>query len=213
MITTYPTTLYLLRYDVQPQILETNQHKINSYYMSELQRKKVPTSICLRNILHCDILWCGALAKANHISHLFVSHWILMMLWQGTTDFQEGPLFIVKGLHNYSNLPPGDSRVFRASTTSHEQYTHPLDRAEVSDPLTSYRFLYIWVVHSLYEPLRIPSSLTCSSICTIIDSSKVFPLTSWWKYRQRWSDWPSIWRCWLQLHAYYGRVRETNALL
>jgi Ca2+-binding EF-hand superfamily protein len=79
----------LNRYDVQPDSVKPNQHKISEYYMAELQRKK------------------------------------------GTTDYQEGPLFIVKGLHNYSNLPPGDARVFRASTTTHEQYTHPLDRAEI----------------------------------------------------------------------------------
>ena len=50
---------------------------------------------------------------------------------KGTTNFTEGPLFIVKGLHNYSNLPSGDERVLRASTTQHEQYPHPVDRAPV----------------------------------------------------------------------------------
>jgi hypothetical protein len=40
-------------------------------------------------------------------------------------------LFIVKGLHNYSNLPSGDERILRGTTTLHEQYIHPQDRAPV----------------------------------------------------------------------------------
>ena len=53
---------------------------------------------------------------------------------KGTTNYQDGPLFIVKGLHNYTNLPAGDDRVLRASTTQHEQFIHPEDRAPVSAP-------------------------------------------------------------------------------
>jgi len=37
----------------------------------------------------------------------------------------------VKGLHNYSNLPSGDLRVARGTTTLHEQFIHPQDRAPV----------------------------------------------------------------------------------
>jgi hypothetical protein len=40
-------------------------------------------------------------------------------------------LFIVKGLHNYSNLPSGDMRVMRSSTSIHEQFIQPVDRAKV----------------------------------------------------------------------------------
>jgi hypothetical protein len=50
---------------------------------------------------------------------------------KGTTDYRGGPLFIVKGLHNYTNQPCGDDRVLRASCTQHEQYLHPEDRAPV----------------------------------------------------------------------------------
>ena len=37
----------------------------------------------------------------------------------------------MKGLHNYSNLPSGDLRVSRGTTTLHEQFIHPQDRAPV----------------------------------------------------------------------------------
>ena len=37
----------------------------------------------------------------------------------------------MKGLHNYSNLPSGDERVLRGTTTLHEQFIHPRDRAPV----------------------------------------------------------------------------------
>jgi len=50
---------------------------------------------------------------------------------KGTTNFTEGGLFIVKGLHNFSNLPSGDSRVLRTSSTSREQFLHPDQRAHV----------------------------------------------------------------------------------
>jgi hypothetical protein len=51
---------------------------------------------------------------------------------KGTTNFTEGGLFIVKGLHNFSNLPSGDARVSRVSTTSQEHYLHPNERAPTS---------------------------------------------------------------------------------
>lgn len=50
---------------------------------------------------------------------------------KGTTKFSDSPLFMVKGLHNYSNLPAGDARVYRATSTSHEQFLSPTHRADV----------------------------------------------------------------------------------
>jgi hypothetical protein len=56
---------------------------------------------------------------------------------KGTTNFTDGGLFIVKGLHNFSNLPSGDARVLRTSSTSKEQFLHPDQRAP-NPPLYSH---------------------------------------------------------------------------
>ena len=39
------------------------------------------------------------------------------------------PIFTVNGLQNFSSLPPGDLRVNRTTSTLHETYINPTDRA------------------------------------------------------------------------------------
>jgi len=81
---------------------------------------------------------------------------------KGSLDYAASPLFMVKGLVNFSNLPRGDPRVWRGTSTSREQFIPPEHRAPVPPKFSNLQPHETWDVDSALGPAT-PSKANASA--------------------------------------------------